>query len=311
MENSEPITVARDDYEAMLNRLQILEAQLNATPSHTVPSTSGSNNETPVFPICTIKPVQPTAYNGVKDYATLENWISSVDSYFVLTNARPPQVYYYINTILVKDAAIWYRYHYKSSQAETLDWPSIREAMRNYFTPPNRDRRLLDQWANLRQTTSVVEYVAQFLKLAMQVPNLTADHLLDKFLRGLKPKTRMELELKDPKTVAEAIRLADRYDAIMFTKTVNLGHQNSKGKATEYEPGGEPMQLDALHTGAKGKGNSQPSTSKPPKDNTPALKKLTPEERDHLRNIGACFKCRKAGHMAKECPANSKNLKTQ
>jgi hypothetical protein len=30
-------------------------------------------------------------------------------------------------------------------------------------------------------------------------------HHLDKFLRGLKPKTRMELELNDPQTLIEAI----------------------------------------------------------------------------------------------------------
>jgi hypothetical protein len=310
METDVPtVSIPRDNYEAMVHRLHAFEAQLTATPSQTT-SSNDSAQELPAPINSSVKPVRPSIYNGVKDYSTLENWISSVDSYFALTNARPPQIYHYLNTIFTGDAAIWYRYHYKLSEANTLEWSTIRDAMRNYFTPPNRDRRLLDQWASLRQTTSVVEYVAQFLKLAMQIPNLTADHLLDKFLRGLKPRTRMELELKEPKTIAEAIRLADRYDAIMFTKTVNLGPSNSKGKAIDYEPGGEPMQLDAFRPDTKGKGSS--SSSKPPNNNsTSPLKKLTPEERDHLRSIGACFKCRKTGHMAKECSTNSKNPKNQ
>jgi hypothetical protein len=32
---------------------------------------------------------------------------------------------------------------------------------------------------------------------------------------------------------------------------------------------------------------------------------LTPEEREELRKIGACFRCRKQGHMSKQCPGNA------
>ncbi|KAF5354395.1 hypothetical protein D9758_010802 [Tetrapyrgos nigripes] len=32
------------------------------------------------------------------------------------------------------------------------------------------------------------------------------------------------------------------------------------------------------------------------------LPKLTPEERDRLRKLGACFACRQLGHMSNECP---------
>ena len=318
------VTIAQNEFDTLVHQLHELEARINnsapsAPPSSThvsnsIPSESSATEPAPQVPSM-VKPVRPSVYTGVKDYATLENWISSVDSYFCLTNARPPQIYYYLNTIFTGDAAIWYRYHFKSSQASTLEWSTVRAAMRGFFTPPNRDRRLRDQWASLHQTTSVVDYVARFLKLAMQIPNLTEEDILDKFIRGLKQKTRMELELKEPKTIAEAMRLADRYDSIMFTKTVHLGQKTSKDSAIEYEPGGEPMQLDALRVSTKGKSNSNSPAPKATKDsnatNAPVLKKLTPEERDQLRNIGACFKCRKTGHMAKECPTNSKNSKNQ
>ncbi|KAF5374393.1 hypothetical protein D9758_004611 [Tetrapyrgos nigripes] len=32
------------------------------------------------------------------------------------------------------------------------------------------------------------------------------------------------------------------------------------------------------------------------------LPKLTPDERDRLRKLGACFACRQTGHMSNECP---------
>jgi hypothetical protein len=50
----------------------------------------------------------------------------------------------------------------------------------------------------------------------MQMTGLTESSKLDKFIRGLKPKTRIEVELRDPKTCSEAYRLADRFDRIVY-----------------------------------------------------------------------------------------------
>ena len=33
-----------------------------------------------------------------------------------------------------------------------------------------------------------------------------------------------------------------------------------------------------------------------------AITKLTPSERDRLRKSGGCFRCRQAGHLARDCP---------
>lgn len=38
----------------------------------------------------------------------------------------------------------------------------------------------------------------------------------DKFIRGLKDRTIQEVDIRDPKSLGEAIRNADRYDSIPF-----------------------------------------------------------------------------------------------
>jgi hypothetical protein len=39
---------------------------------------------------------------------------------------------------------------------------------------------------------------------------------------------------------------------------------------------------------------------------TIAGQKLTPEEREKYMREGLCLRCREKGHMARECPKNSK-----
>jgi hypothetical protein len=84
------------------------------------------------------------------------------------------------------------------------------------IAPPNEDRRLQDEWTNLRQHGSVFEYVSILATLAMQINGLSQPQILDKFIRGLKPKTHIEVELRDPQTTAEAYRLADHFDRIAY-----------------------------------------------------------------------------------------------
>jgi hypothetical protein len=40
----------------------------------------------------------------------------------------------------------------------------------------------------------------------MQLNNIGEEEFIDKFIRGLKPNTRTELEFRDPKTIVEAVK---------------------------------------------------------------------------------------------------------
>jgi hypothetical protein len=51
----------------------------------------------------------------------------------------------------------------------------------------------------------------------MQIRSLSDSQILDKFIRGLKPKTRIEVELRDSQSTDEAYRLADRFDRIVYS----------------------------------------------------------------------------------------------
>ena len=232
------------------------------------------------------RPRQPDKYHGQRDFLLLGNWIFSVDQYFILTDMPAHKQGPFVSTLLRDEALLWYRSSYENwDPATPLTWDILRAAMRQYFAPPNEDRRLQDEWANLRQHGTVFEYVSVLTALAMRIPGLSQTQILDKFIRGLKPKTRIEVELRDPRTPDEAYRLADRFDRIVYgTKNTSFLTQNynryapTSSASMDYS---EPMQIDTIRPRRDGRNETQ-----------------------RLRNQGLCFTCRKPGHIAADCPTS-------
>jgi hypothetical protein len=230
------------------------------------------------------RPRQPDKYHGQRDFLLLGNWIFSVDQYFVLTDMPVHKQGPFVSTLLRDEALLWYRSSYENwDPATPLTWDILRNAMRLYFAPPNEDRRLQDEWANLRQYGTVFEYVSVLTALAMRIPGLSQSQILDKFIRGLKPKTRIEVELRDPKTTDEAYRLADRFDRIVYGAnntsflTQNYNRYAPTSNTRAHADYGEPMQIDTLRPRRFGPKNQS-------------------------RAQGLCFTCNKPGHYTAGCP---------
>jgi hypothetical protein len=233
------------------------------------------------------RPRQPDKYHGQRDFLLLGNWIFSVDQYFILTDMPAHKQGPFVSTLLRDEALLWFRTSYENwDPATPLTWAILRAAMRQRFAPPNEDRRIQDEWANLRQHGTVSEYVSVLTILAMRIPEMTKTQILDKFIRGLKPKTRIEVELRDPKTTEEAFRLADRFDRIVYgAKSNSFLTQNYNRYASTPNTSldyGEPMQIDILRPRRFGSKNLQ-----------------------RLRDQRLCFTCGKPGHIAANCPTGT------
>ena len=246
------------------------------------------------------KPKQPDRYNDRRDFQTIDNWVASVDNYFALTEAEPPAIYHYLNTIFIDDAATWFRFNYRNLDPAIVTWDDVKTALLAYFVPPNHVHRLRDEWAYIRQTIMINDYYTRLTQLAMQLGGITELIFLDKFIRGFKPKTRTEIELHDPQTLAEAVRLADHFDTIVYRQSYVAPQQSY-----QEDNRGEPMQLDALRLIHDEIADPLQIDALKIKAQSPKLKKLINEERAHLRSTNACFRCRKQGHIARECPSKT------
>ncbi|KAL1914576.1 uncharacterized protein VTP21DRAFT_8201 [Calcarisporiella thermophila] len=95
------------------------------------------------------------------------------------------------------------------------------------FQPINSVKRVRDKLADLRQRRSVQEYAVTFRSLAMQIPGITEEELIDKFIRGL------ELE-------------AERYDAVYFRGRMRFEYNTRASTSHENHNGPRPMELDVI-----------------------------------------------------------------
>ena len=77
------------------------------------------------------------------------------------------------------------------------------------FTDINRLNRLQDDHDALKQQGTVQTYVAKFQSLILELLEKSEEDLVDKFLGGLKPRLQIFTRPHQPRTLDEAMTVAD------------------------------------------------------------------------------------------------------
>lgn len=107
---------------------------------------------------------------------------------------------------------------------------------------------------------------------------MSEEDRLDRFLRGLKGEIHERVAIQQPRTLADACRMANTIDTIRYQARFS---PNRFPTATTRSAGNGviPMEVDAIRRSV-----------------------LSGPEREALKRSGGCFFCRGAGHMARDCP---------
>lgn len=255
------------------------------------------------------KPAKPEAFHG-KSNEDVGLWLFLVDLWLVAGGVRTDIEMIVLATGLLRDAAlVWWRSIHNVPGTPTT-WAEFKAAITHAFQPINPAESARDRLANLRQTGPVRTYASLFRTIALQIPGITDDEKRDRFMRGLKKLTMQEVRLKNPSTFEGAVQLAVRFDSLHVWRPNNGNNPKTTPRTSTYNA--DPMELDAVTTmpptamrsGVNAINSARPSyrDAVAQASARPHRKPLTDREREDYRKRGICFKCRKPGHIARECP---------
>src|SRR5215217_2985454 len=224
-----------------------------------------------------VKPDRPSPFSGKKS-ESLEGWIFQMQQYCELLPVPHDNRIAFAGTFFKDQAALWWRSYHRNTNwtVDAPTWEQFLEAVRRHFTPVNTTISAYDQLQCLSQKTSVNAYNHEFIAIMLELPDMDPSSRMNYYSRGLKDNIHPFVAMQMPNTLEEAKIIAERVDATTFKPTNrNTGYHPNPGYRA---PGGpSPMELDVIT-------------------------KLTPTERERLRKIGGCFRCRQAGHLAQDCP---------
>jgi hypothetical protein len=273
--------------EQFLSMVNQLQEQLAATQNQLLAAQNQINNinsahsanPDPLLASSSVapQPQKPSSFNGK---GSVESWVAHMDNYVAAVGESTAlQI---AVTYLSGDAHEWWMVQSRSITPTPTRWPDLRAAVLSRYSPLNKTKIARDKLSRWKQLKDVESYSRDFLRIILEIPNISMDEQIDRFARGLKPQIWRELCTTDYTDLAHLMRDAERVEAAFRNDTRayrNFGNNNFGNSSSTPAP--VPMELGSMRLG-----------------------KLTPEERERCFKEGLCLRCRQPGHVAKDCPKN-------
>ncbi|KAJ9544920.1 hypothetical protein OSB04_024627 [Centaurea solstitialis] len=240
---------------------------------------------------CTYKSFRscnPKEFHGTEGAVGLLAWIESMESVLHISKCLERNKVEYAACLLQGRALTWWNTQVQVRGRDAtgqITWEDFKKMLKEEFCPRSEIQKLeAELWHHEMKGSDITAYTTRFHELAKLVPHLVTpeQNRVDRYVWGLSPEIRGGVTAADPKTLQEAVNLANR----LTNNAVRSGAFSSssvKGKRKVEEPvRSKPEQrFDKDRRMARNFGIQ-----------TPALEKG--------KGAAACV-CNRAGHVAQDC----------
>lgn len=261
---------------------------------------------------------KPVRFSGERrrDRVPPHTWLFNVTEYLQITK-QPKETWVQFASMLLDGAAqLWYESrHARLDATQRRDWDSFAESIRAQFEPVNSNKTARDTLSKLVQKGPVQTYCSQFNLAFLQVTDMTEAEAIDRFVRGLKVSIQTEVDLKEPKTLEEAMRVAQRYDQLswrhrqykeLYENRPSDRRNSSYGNnyRNDIYSGPAPMEIGSSQVQRQ---QQTPSRQSQAAQHQQQRSQMTPAQRRINDQSKICYFCRRPGHTQRFCPERRPN----
>ncbi|XP_012849433.1 PREDICTED: uncharacterized protein LOC105969229 [Erythranthe guttata] len=242
--------------------------------------------------------MKPSEFHGDPDPVVAEEWIKSLEVIFDYMQMDDRERVHCALFLLRNEARNWWEGAKEGFELENLSWEAFKvQFFEKYFSKDVRANKL-KEFLELRQgNLTMTEYVRLFERGCLYAPFIAkdAEEKKNHFTRGLQPEIRRDIRMSEATTfrqmVDKALTAAQDESEIQQGKRpqpptprpwkkANFGNHKFKGKKVQ-DSSPKPVA----------------STTKPTCSNC---------GKAHfgicVRDTELCFRCKKPGHKARDCP---------
>ena len=261
-------------------------------------------------------------------------WLFHIEMYFECTLIFGDDRVKY-GAVHLRDAAeAWWRSHVvdtttsdgEPAVGRITTWDEFKRSLSQTFTPIPEREYAREKLYSLRQLGSVQSYTQAYRELIFVLDDLGVSEAKTLYLRGLKPPVLKEVRVRFPKTVEEAIVIAEQIDMVQgasmpasFPGTGNRPASRARmtgggPRARGYRPAGAGVHAaGAVQVNAQGaqprraRAGANAAGMQPQQRRAGAQRPRTDQDaqRERLRREGKCFSCEQTGHISRDCPGNA------